>query len=70
MDPLMTAAGEIRARYYDDGAARGMQVLVGGDIVCAADVPGDGEIRTVAYREGEDAPADVIPYNRGDAHGQ
>lgn len=65
-----TSAGEITTRFYDDGIARGTQVLLGDDIVCVLDVyeasegEEEGEARVLAYKVGDDEPTECTSVNR------
>lgn len=56
---------KIESRKYDDGCARGIQILVNDEIVAAVDItrPND-EIRIVSYKEGIDEPISITSYNR------
>lgn len=35
---MKTSAGEITTRFYDDGIAKGVQILLNGEIVAMLDV--------------------------------
>ena len=56
---------KIESKKYDDGCARGIQILVNNDIVAAVDVTRpDDEIRIISYKEGIDEPTSITSYNR------
>lgn len=56
---------KIKSRKYDDGCARGIQILVNNEIVAAVDVTRpDDEIRIISYKEGIDEPTSITSYNR------
>lgn len=56
---------KIESRKYDDGCARGIQILVNNEIVAAVDVTRpDDEIRIISYKEGIDEPTSITSYNR------
>ena len=64
---METKAGVITTRYYDDGMAKGVQVLLDGEIVCMLDVM-EGEYegtRLIVYSEyNEDEPTHIIDVNK------
>lgn len=64
---METKAGVITTRFYDDGIAKGVQVLLNGEIVCMLDVM-EGEYagtRLVVYSEyNEDEPTHIIEVNK------
>lgn len=56
---------KITTREYDDGCARGIQILINDEIVAAVDITRpDDEIRILVYKEGIDAPINTTSYNR------
>ena len=56
---------KITTREYDDGCARGIQILINDEIVAAVDITrSDDEIRILVYKEGIDAPINTTSYNR------
>nr|DAW05754.1 MAG TPA: hypothetical protein [Caudoviricetes sp.] len=56
---------KIESRKYDDGCARGIQILVNDEIVASVDITRpDDEIRIISYKEGIDEPIDITSYNR------
>lgn len=56
---------KIESRKYDDGCARGIQILVNDEIVAAVDVTRpDDEIRIISYKEGIDEPISITSYNK------
>ena len=72
---MKTSAGTITTRFYDDGVAKGIQVLLDDNIVAMLDVyePTDGETegeaRVLVYKKEyaeneEDAPIECITINR------
>lgn len=64
---METKAGFITTRFYDDGIAKGIQVLLDGEIVCMLDVM-EGEyegVRLIVYSEyDEDEPTHIIDVNK------
>ena len=64
---MKTKVGVITTRYYDDGMAKGVQVLLDGEIVCMLDVM-EGECRgtrLIVYSEcNEDEPTYIIDVNK------
>ena len=66
---LQTNAGIITTRYYDDGIAKGVEILLNGDIVCMFDVmqhTTEGGARLIVYSDySEDEPTDIIDINKG-----
>lgn len=67
---METKAGVITTRFYDDGVAKGIQVLLDGEIVCMLDVM-EGEyegVRLIVYSEyDEDEPTHIIDVNKKEA---
>jgi hypothetical protein len=67
-DTYMTKAGEVRARFYDDGCAKGVEILLNGEIVCMFDVmehPTEGGTRLIVYAEkSEDEPTHTIEIHK------
>lgn len=72
---MKTSAGTITTRFYDDGCAKGVQVLLDGNIVAMLDVyepsngETEGEARVLVYKKEyteteEDAPIECITINR------
>lgn len=65
---LKTNAGIITTRFYDDGCAKGVQVLLDGSIVCMLDVmehPTEGGTRLIVYSSYyEDEPTNIIDINK------
>ena len=65
---MMTKAGEVRARSYDDGCAKGVEILLNGEIVCMLDVmehPTEGGTRLIVYAEkNEDEPTHTIEIHK------
>ena len=68
---MQTSAGVITTQFYDDGCAKGIQVLLDGNIVAMLDVyeEPNGEARVLVYKmeyaEGEEeAPIECITINR------
>ena len=60
---------KIESRKYDDGCARGIDILVNDEIVAAIDITRpDDEIRIISYKEGIDEPVNVTSYNRWICH--
>lgn len=63
-----TSAGTITTEFYDDGMARGVEILLNGDIVCMLDViehPTEGGTRLIVYSDYyEDEPTDIIDINK------
>lgn len=56
---------KIESKKYDDGCARGIQILVNNEIVAAVDVTRpDDEIRIISYKEGIDELTSITSYNR------
>lgn len=64
----MTNEGVIEVRFYDDGMAKGAEILLNDMIVCMLDVmehPTDGGARVIVYAEyNEDEPTHVIEINK------
>ena len=72
---MITSAGVITTRFYDDGIAKGIQVLLDNEIVAMLDVyepsegETEGEARVLAYKktypeDEEEAPIACITINR------
>lgn len=72
---MKTSAGIITTEFYDDGIAKGIQILLDGNIVAMLDVyeAQDGEIegeaRVLVYKkeyteDEEEAPIECITINR------
>jgi hypothetical protein len=69
---MKTSAGTITTRFYDDGIAKGIQVLLDDEIVVMLDVyePSEGEIegeaRVLVYHKSPefDEPTHCITINR------
>lgn len=65
-----TGAGILTTRLYDDGIAKGVQIMLNDEIVAMLDVyePQDGETegeaRVIIYRNDSDEPTDIISINR------
>lgn len=64
---MKTNAGVITTRFYNDGIAKGIQVMLDGEIVCMLDVM-EGEYegaRLIVYSEyNEDEPTHIIDVNK------
>lgn len=67
---MKTSAGEITTRFYDDGIAKGVQVMLNGEIVAMLDVyepnegETEGEARVLVYCNDDDEPTECITINR------
>ena len=72
---MITSAGIITTRYYDDGMAKGIQILLDGEIVAMLDVyepsegEAEGEARVLVYKktyaeDEEEEPIACITINR------
>lgn len=67
---MQTSAGEITTRFYDDGIAKGVQILLNNEIVAMLDVyepldgETEGEARVLVYCKGDDEPTHCITVNR------
>lgn len=65
---IKTSVGVIKAKSYDDGMAKGIELTLNGDIVCMLDVmehPTEGGTRLIVYSEYyEDEPTYVIDINK------
>jgi hypothetical protein len=63
-----TSAGVITTRFYDDGVAKGVEILLDGNIVCMLDVmkhPTEGGTRLIVYANyNEDEPTHTIDINK------
>lgn len=61
-------AGVIQTRVYNDGIAKGVELLLDGEIVCMLDVmehPTAGGTRLIVYAEyNEDEPTHIIEINK------
>jgi len=64
----ITKAGVIQVRTYDDGIAKGVELLLDGEIVCMLDVmehPTEGGTRLIVYANyNEDEPTHTIEINK------
>lgn len=64
----MTKAGEIKTRFYDDGCAKGVEILLNGEIVCMLDVmehQTEGGTRLIVYADkNEDEPTHIVEINK------
>ena len=72
---IESSAGTITTEAYDDGCAKGIKILLDGNIVCMLDVyeakedETEGEARILVYKkeyseDEEEAPIACIPINR------
>ena len=65
---METKAGVITTKYYDDGMAKGIEVMLDGDTVCMLDIMEEGEykgVRLIVYSEyDEGEPTHVIDVNK------
>lgn len=72
---MKTSAGTITTKFYDDRCAKGIQIMLDGNIVAMLDVyepeegEGDGEARVLVYKKDyaedeEEAPIECITINR------
>ena len=72
---MITSAGVITTRFYDDGCAKGIQVLLNDTIVAILDVyepiegETEGEARVLVYKkeyaeDEEEAPIECVTINR------
>ena len=72
---MKTSAGKITTQFYDDGCAKGIQILLDGTIVAMLDVyepregESEGEARVLVYKKEydeteEEAPIECITINR------
>lgn len=72
---METSAGKITTRFYDDGCAKGIQILLNDTIVAMLDIyeptenETEGEARVLVYKKEyteneEDAPVACITINR------
>lgn len=63
-----TKAGVITTRFYDDGIAKGVEILLNDEIVCMLDVmehPTEGGSRLIVYANyNEDEPTHIIEINK------
>jgi hypothetical protein len=63
-----TSAGVITTRLYDDGMAKGVEILLDGNIVCMLDAmkhPTEGGTRLIVYGNyNEDEPTHTIDINK------
>ena len=70
MNECRTSAGVITTRFYDDGCAKGIQILLDDDIVAMLDVyepsegETEGETRVLVYQKDFDEPTHCITVNR------
>lgn len=64
---MKTKAGVITTRFYDDGIAKGINIMLDGETVCMLDVM-EGEyegVRLIVYSEyNEDEPTHIIEINK------
>ena len=72
---METSAGAITTKFYDDGCAKGVQILLDDIIVAMLDVyeplcgETEGEARVLVYKKDyteneEDAPIECVTINR------
>lgn len=72
---MITSAGVISTRLYDDGMAKGIQILLDDTIVAILDVyepsegEAEGEARVLVYKkeydeDEEEAPTECVTINR------
>ena len=72
---MKTSAGTITTKFYDDGLAKGIQILLDGTIVAMLDVyepvegETEGEARVLVYKKEyadgeEEEPIECITINR------
>lgn len=65
---METKAGVITTRFYDDGMAKGIEVMLDGETVCMLDIMEEGEYegtRLIVYSEyNEDEPTHIIDVNK------
>ena len=67
---MKTSAGTITIRYYDDGIAKGVQILLDDTVVAMLDVfeisvgEMEGEARVLVYNTDCDEPIECITINR------
>jgi len=72
---MKTSAGTIATEFYDDGIAKGVKVMLDGNIVAMLDVyepaegENEGEARVLVYKKEyaeneEEAPIECIAINR------
>ena len=67
---MKTSAGKITTKYYDDGIAKGVQILLDDTVVAILDVfetsAGEmvGEARVLVYHQDCDEPIECITINR------
>ena len=63
-----TKAGTIKTRFYDDGVAKGVEILLNDEIVCMLDVMVHstyGGTRLIVYANyNEDEPTHIIQINK------
>jgi hypothetical protein len=63
-----TKAGVITTRFYNDGIAKGIEILLNDEIVCMLDVmehPTEGGTRLIVYANyNEDEPTHTIEINK------
>ena len=78
---MKTSAGTITTKFYDDGIAKGVQILLDGKIVVMLDVYEtqndelEGEARVLVYKkeyhqDEDDSPIECVVINRKDIKGQ
>ena len=67
---MKTSAGKITTKYYDDGIAKGIQILLDDTVVALLDVfesvsgEMEGEARVLVYNKDCDEPIECITINR------
>jgi len=64
---MKTKAGLITTRFYDDGIAKGIQVLLDNELVCMLDVMEEeceGTRLIVYSKYNEDEPTHIIEVNK------
>ena len=67
---MKTSAGKITTKYYDDGIAKGVQILLDDTVVAMLDVfessagEMEGEARVLVYNKDCDEPIECITINR------
>ena len=72
---MKTSAGTITTQFYDDGVAKGVQIMLDGTIVAMLDVYNaqegeeEGEARVMVYKKAygedeEEEPIECITINR------
>ena len=65
---MQTTVGKITTQFYDDGIAKGVQILLDDNIICMFDVmnhPAYGGARLIVYASyNEDEPTHIIEINK------